>query len=72
MTFEHRNGLSIGAVENFSPQHHLIHDNSRPHGVARLSVELEWTNPAVKAIMRSSIVRGEPYVKMEVTTFSFP
>lgn len=72
MTFEERNGLTVGAVERFGPQHHLIHDNTHPHGVARLSAVLEWSRaPSLiettqkVPIMRSPIVRGAPYVTME-------
>jgi hypothetical protein len=72
MVFESRNGLTLGAVERFSPQHHLLHDNSlHPHGVARLSAVLEWSRspsliePQQKVpSMRAAIVRGAPYMSM--------
>ena len=72
MTFEDRNGLTLGAVESFSPQHQLHHDNTRPHGIARLSAVLEWSRaPSILKpdepvpIMRAPVVRGAPYVTME-------
>jgi hypothetical protein len=65
MTFESRNGLTLGAVETMLRQPMLIHDNSVPHGVARLSAVLEWRDITSTATMHSAIVRGEPYMKME-------
>ena len=64
--------ILVGGVERFSPQHHLVHDNARPHGVARLSAVLEWSRaPSLveknvpTPTMRAPIVRGSPYISME-------
>ena len=73
MTFEDRNGLTLGAVETFGPQFFLYHNNTIvPHGVARLSAVLEWSRaPSIvekdskKPTMRAAIVRGAPYLTME-------
>ena len=72
MTFETPNGLTIGAAEEFSSQFTLFHDNTEPHGVARLSAVLEWSrSPSIEhpyemvPKMRAPIVRGSPYMTME-------
>lgn len=68
MTYEPLNGVSLGAVEQFEPQHQVVDYPS----MARLAIVLQWDSdtrllnggrggPA----MRSPIVRGSPYTTME-------
>lgn len=40
MTYEARDGVSLGAVEKFSPQHQVSADTDL--ALARLSTVLEW------------------------------
>jgi len=71
MTYELENGLSLGAVEVFTPQHEVVGDTS--NAIARLSVVLEWKSDAFKRTglgprMNSPVVRGAPYTSMQYNT----
>lgn len=68
MTYEPQNGLTIGAVENFLPQHKIA--TGKNLALARLAVVLQWNseeaeNNGYGPSMLSHIVRGSPYSSME-------
>ena len=69
MTYELEDGLTIGAVENFLPQHEIVGDSN--NAIARLAVVLEWKAPqslvkvGTGAHMSSPVVRGAPYTSMQ-------
>ena len=65
MTYELKNGMSLGAVEKFNHQHH-VHTSKTVPRPSKLAIELEWVSsedPSQK--MRCPIVRGAPYTTME-------
>ena len=65
MTYELKNGMSLGAVEKFDHQHH-VHTSKTVPRPSKLAIELEWVSskePSQK--MRCPIVRGAPYTTME-------
>jgi hypothetical protein len=65
MTYELQNGLTLGAVEEFLPQHE-VRSQGKP-AITKLAIELEWisNDTSIDApYMRSPIVRGAPYTTM--------
>jgi len=67
MTYELENGLALGAVETFLPQHEIVGDVN--NAIARLAIVLEWKSEEYKRTgkgphMNSPIVRGAPYTSM--------
>ena len=67
MTYEPANGLTLGAVEEFAPQHRVVQSGQ---SVGRLSLVLEWYSQEREAsgrgaAMRCPLVRGAPYTTME-------
>jgi hypothetical protein len=74
MTYEPENGVSLGAVEAFSPQHY-VRSQGTP-AISKLGIEIEWlsaldvikttstTQTYTGPSMRSPIVRGAPYTSM--------
>lgn len=66
MNYEDQNGVSIGAVETFSPQHKIA--SGKHLALARLAVALQWSDENDKGYgpsMLTQIVRGSPYSSME-------
>lgn len=68
MTYELENGLTLGAVETFNPQHEIVGDTT--NAIGRLAIVLEWKSEAFKrtgsgAHMSSPVVRGAPYTSMQ-------
>jgi hypothetical protein len=65
MTYEEKNGMSLGAVEPFHIQHR-VHTTKTVPRPSKLAIELEWTSAEDSNIkMRCPIVRGAPYASME-------
>lgn len=65
MTYEEKNGMSLGAVEPFHHQHH-VHTSKTVPRPSKLAIELEWTSAEDSSVkMRCPIVRGAPYASME-------
>lgn len=67
MIYEPENGLAMGAMETFLPQHEIAPDKNL--AVGRLSVVLQWKSPTYKdtkrgPMMYTPIVRGSPYTSM--------
>lgn len=67
MTYDGRNGMMLGAVEEFMSQQQVSDDLTLALG--RLSTVLEWKSEEYNAtgtgpMMRSPIVRGAPYTSM--------
>jgi hypothetical protein len=70
MTYELKNGMSLGAVETFYHQHH-VHTSKVVPRPSKLAIELEWIgndDPSQK--MRAPIVRGSPYTSVEYVNTS--
>jgi hypothetical protein len=70
MTYEHQNGITLGATDTFLPQHMISQDEKLPLG--RLATVLEWksenynsTNGKRGSMMTANVVRGNPYVDMK-------
>jgi len=65
MIYEEENGLELGAIEKFKPQHYVHrHQHGTPSTISKLAIELEWYAEG-GASMRSPIVRGSPYTSMK-------
>ncbi|RYG64835.1 hypothetical protein EON64_13170 [archaeon] len=71
MTYELANGVSLGAVEDFNPQH-SIHSQGLP-AISKLAIELQWhlktppnvaSNATSVSRIRAPLVRGAPYTSM--------
>jgi hypothetical protein len=68
MTYEKENGMTLGALESFLPQHIIATDESL--SVGRLAVVLEWQSKDYERTGKGSriqapIVRGAPYTSMK-------
>eukprot|EP01041_Mallomonas_annulata_P000931 gene931-1807_t len=64
MDYDRKNGITVGAVEEFFNETIVIKDGSK---FTSLAVEVEWKskNPGEITSMRSPIVRGSPYITMK-------
>lgn len=67
MTYEHDDGVTLGAVEDFVAQHEVAADKNL--AIARLSVVLVWKTDdyspaAAGSMIYSPIVRGAPYTSI--------